>query len=313
LAGYLIKRLIDAIPVLLVVAIVVFGIVHLTPGDPARVMLGDLATEAEVTRLREALGLDRPIHVQFISWVANILRGDLGASIFLERPVTAAIAERAEPTLSLALLSLIFAVAIGVATGILSAVHHNAFGDQFFSIVALIGISIPNFWLGLILILFFAAGLGWFPAAGYVPISEGFWQHLRYLILPAFTLGSSQAALISRITRSAMLDVLKQDYIRTATAKGLPQHAIIYFHAFKNTLIPVLTVIGLAFAALLSGAVVVETVFAMPGLGRLIVSSIARRDYPIIQGVVLVVTVIYVLINLLVDLLYPLVDPRIKY
>lgn len=311
--GYILRRIIDTIPVLLVVVVVVFGIVHLTPGDPARVMLGDLATESEVEQLREALGLDRPLLVQFGSWMFNLMRGDLGESIFLERSVLTAIVERAEPTISLALLSLLFAVIIGISTGVLAAVKHNSFSDQFFSFIALVGVSIPNFWLGLILIIFFAAGLGWFPAAGYASITEGVWQHLRYLILPAFTLGTAQAALISRITRSSMLDVLNQDYIRTASAKGLSKRVVIIIHALKNALIPILTVIGLAFAALISGAVVVETVFSLPGLGRLIVTSISRRDYPVIQGVVLVATILYVLVNLIIDLLYTIVDPRIKY
>ena len=310
---YIVRRVLETIPVLLVVAIVVFSITHLSPGDPARVILGDMATEAEVERLQRALGLDRPVVVQFASWFTDALRGDLGQSIFLNRPVLTAIVERAEPTVLLSLLSLIIAVSVGVVTGVLAAINHNRFSDHFLSVIALVGVSMPNFWLGLLLILVFAVQFGWFPAAGYRSLDEGIWQNLRYLLLPAITLGVSQAAIISRITRSTMLDILKEDFVRTAVAKGLPGYVVFLKHAFRNSLIPVITVIGLVLAALLGGAVVVETVFALPGLGRLVITSIARRDYPIIQGTVLIVTAIYVLVNLIVDLLYVVVDPRLKY
>lgn len=313
MTSYIVRRVMETVPVLLVVAIVVFSIVHLSPGDPARVILGDMATEAEVERLQQAMGLDRPIVVQFADWFGNALQGDLGQSIFLNRPVLTAIVERAEPTFMLSLLSLLIAVAVGVITGVVAAINHNRFTDGFLSIVALIGVSVPNFWLGLLLILLFAVQFGWFPPAGYQPLEEGIGQSLRYLMLPAITLGVSQAAIISRITRSSLLDILKEDFVRTATAKGLPGYIVIVKHAFRNSLIPVITVIGLVLAALLGGAVVVETVFAVPGLGRLVITSIARRDYPVIQGTVLIVTTIYVLVNLVVDLLYVAVDPRIRY
>lgn len=311
---YLIKRVFEIIPVLLVVTIVVFTIVHLTPGDPARQMLGDVATEEDVQRLRQSLGLERPLHIQYLSFVLGLLQGNLGESLALDRSVLTALLERAEPTIVLTLLSLAIAVLFGVATGILSAMHHNRLTDQLISTLALVGVSIPNFWLGLILILVFAVGFGWFPATGYPPIhEEGVWQSLRHLMLPAIALGLSQAAIISRITRSTMLDVFRQDFVRTAVAKGVSRRLVVVRHVLTNALVPVLTVIGLVLAALLSGAVVIETVFAIPGLGRLVISSIARRDYPVIQGIVLLTALVYVLVNLLVDLLYTVVDPRIRY
>lgn len=313
-AAYLLKRVIEIIPVLLVVTIVVFGVLHLTPGDPARLMLGDVATEADVDRLRESLGLEQPFYAQYLSFLSGLLRGNLGESLALNRSVLSALMERAEPTIVLTTLALIIAVVLGVVTGVLSAIHHNRFADQTISTLALVGVSVPNFWLGLILILVFAVELGWFPAAGYPPIAEGgFWQSLRHLALPAVALGISQAAIISRITRSTMLDVLHQDFVRTAVAKGVWQRTVIVRHVLSNALVPVLTVIGLVLAALLSGAVVIETVFAIPGLGRLVISSIARRDYPVIQGIVLITAIVYVVVNLVVDLLYTVVDPRIRY
>lgn len=311
--AFIFKRLLELIPVLAVVALVVFSIVHLTPGDPARVMLGDLATEAEVARLREAMGLDQPIYVQFATWFLGLLRGDLGQSITFERPVLTAIIERAEPTITLTIFSLLIAVAVGITTGVASAAQRNKPADQLLSVVALLGVSIPNFWFGLVLILIFAVSLGWLPPAGFVSVRTDIVESLRYLVLPALTLGLSQAALISRMTRSTMLDVFNEDYVRTAVAKGSPPITVVFAHVFRNALIPVLTVIGLVLAALLSGAVVIETVFAIPGLGRLVINSIARRDYPVVQGVVLIVTAAYVFINLVIDLLYVAVDPRVKY
>lgn len=313
-AAYLLRRFIEIIPVLLVVTIVVFTVLHLTPGDPARLMLGDVASEADIERLRESLGLEQPLYVQYLSFVGNLLRGDLGESLALDRSVGSALLERAEPTIVLTLLSLVIAVVFGVVTGVFSAMHHNRLADQTISTLALVGVSVPNFWLGLILILVFAVELGWFPAAGYPPLAEGgLWKSLRHLILPAVALGLSQAAIISRITRSTMLDIFRQDFVRTAVAKGASQRMVIIRHVLTNALVPVLTVIGLVLAALLSGAVVIETVFAIPGLGRLVISSIARRDYPVIQGIVLITALVYVLVNLLVDLLYTVVDPRIRY
>lgn len=311
--GYLLKRLLSVIPVMLVVAVVVFLLVHLTPGDPAAVILGDNATAEDIAQLRAQLGLDHPIYVQFGLWFSNILRGDLGESIFLQRPVLQAIAERAEPTLMLTTLSLLIAVLIGLPAGIISAIKRNTFIDQFFLGAAMLGASIPSFWLGLSLILLFAVSLGWLPSAGFEPLSSGLWSSLRYLILPAVALGFPNSALITRITRSSMLEVLNQDYIKVARAKGLAQFVVIVKHALRNAFIPVLTVIGLTFAVLIGGAVVTETVFSIPGVGRLVVQSVLRRDYPVIQGTVLIIASLYVFINLVVDVIYTLVDPRIKY
>lgn len=311
--GYIVRRLLSVIPVIMVVAVVVFLLVHLTPGDPAAVILGANATTEDVRQLRVQLGLDRSVYVQFARWFTNVLRGDLGESIFLQRPVLQAVAERAEPTLLLTVLSLFIAVVIGVSTGIISAVKRNTLIDQLFLGMAMLGASIPSFWLGLSLILLFAVSLGWFPPAGFEPLSSGLWPSVRYLILPAVALGFPNSALITRITRSSMLEVLNQDYIKVARAKGLAQFAVIAKHALRNAFIPVLTVIGLTFAVLMGGAVVTETVFGIPGVGRLVVQSVLRRDYPVIQGTVLIIASLYVFINLLVDLVYTLIDPRIKY
>lgn len=312
--GYLLRRIIEVVPVLLVVTVVVFTILYLTPGDPARVMLGDMATEADVLRLRESLGLERPIHVQYLVFLGSLARGDLGESLALDRSVLRALLERAEPTIALTILSLMVAIVVGVVTGVIAAVYHNRPTDQILSTLALVGVSIPNFWLGLLLILVFAVRFGWFPAAGYPPIAEkGLVESLRYLILPSFALGLSQASIISRITRSTMLDIFRQDFVRTAVAKGVGQRLVVIRHVFVNALVPIITVVGLVLAALLSGAVVIETVFAIPGLGRLVISSIARRDYPVIQGIVLLTALVYVLVNFVVDLLYTVVDPRVRY
>lgn len=312
--AYILRRIVEIVPVLLVVTIVVFTILHLTPGDPARVMLGDMASEADVLRLRESLGLERPVHVQYLVFLGNLVRGDLGQSLALDRSVFRALLERAEPTIALTALSLLVAILVGVVTGVIAAVYHNRPTDQILSTLALVGVSIPNFWLGLLLILVFAVRFGWFPAAGYPPIAEeGLAQSLRYLILPSFALGLSQASIISRITRSTMLDIFRQDFVRTAVAKGVGQRLVVLRHVLVNALVPIITVVGLVLAALLSGAVVIETVFAIPGLGRLVISSIARRDYPVIQGVVLLTALVYVLVNFVVDLLYTVVDPRVRY
>lgn len=312
--AYIVRRIFEIVPVLLVVTVVVFGLLHLTPGDPARVMLGDVATEEDVLRLRESLGLERPLYVQYLTFVGNLARGDLGDSLALNRSVFAALLERAEPTIVLTLLSLLVAVAFGVLTGILSAVYHNRAADQVISTLALVGVSIPNFWLGLLLILLFAVQFGWFPAAGYPPMAEeGLGTSLRHLVLPSIALGLSQASIISRMTRSTMLDVFRKDYVRTAAAKGVGYRLVVLRHVLMNALVPILTVIGLVLAALLSGAVVIETVFAIPGLGRLVITSIGRRDYPVIQGIVLVTALVYVVVNLVVDMLYTVVDPRVRY
>lgn len=310
--SYILKRILSLIPVLLVVSIVIFSIVHLTPGDPARVTLGPEASPDQVAALREQMGLNRPIVVQYLSWLSGVARGDFGDSIFMKMPVTQAIANHAAPTLSLAILAQLFTIIVAIPLGIFAARKRGTFFDQGVMGITLIGMAIPSFLLGLLLVLLVGVELGWLPVAGYRPLSAGIGEHLKYLILPAVSLGTIQSALIARMTRSSMLDVLRVDYIRTAKAKGMKERRIIYRHALRNAAMPILTVIGVTFGGLVTGAVVTETIFNVPGLGQLIVNSITRRDYAVIQGVVLFVTLIYVLLNLLIDLLYGVVDPRVR-
>lgn len=310
---YLLRRLAAILPVLAVVVTVVFLLIHLIPGDPVSVMLGPDATPSQIEATRKGLGLDRPIYEQLIGFYARILRGDLGQSYFLDRPVSRALWERAEPTLVLMLSALLVAVALGVPSGTIAAAYRGSAWDRGLMLVSLLGVCIPGFWLSLNFIYFFAVRLGWLPAAGYVSVLTDPVGALRYMVLPAFSLGFNQSALIARISRSCMLEVLQQDYIRTARAKGLSHRAVTWVHAFRNALVPVVTVIGITTAVLIGGAVVTEIVFNIPGLGRLIISAILRRDYPVVQGVVLVTATAYVLINLGVDLLYAIIDPRIRY
>lgn len=311
--GYFLKRLLGVVPVLVLVALGSFLLVHLVPGDPAMVMLGSDATAEQLQTLRTQMGLDRSLPEQFLLWVGQVLRGNLGESFFLGRPVSQALIERLPATLQLAVLSLLFSLLIGIPAGIAAAVRQNSWWDQAVMITAMGGISIPSFWLGLALILLFSVQLGWLPSGGYVPLWEEPWRGLRILILPAISLGFMQAALIARMTRSSMLEVLRQDYVRTARAKGLPWSRVTLRHALKNAMIPVITTVGTAFGVLLGGAVIVEIVFTYPGLGRLVVLAVQRRDYPLVQGALLLTSVIYVVVNLAVDLLYCVFDPRIKY
>ena len=310
---YVIRRLLALIPVALVVATVAFVLIHLAPGDPASVIAGPDATRDDVQRIERQLGLDAPLPVQLVRWYGRLVQGDLGQSIFLRKPVTDAILDRVEPTLLLTVSAIVIAIVIGVPAGVIAARYHNTTTDQVLMVLALLGVSIPNFLLGLLFILFFSVWLGWFPVAGYSPLEYGWLKTLRSLVLPAFALGLVQSALIARIARSSMLDVLREQFITAGRAKGLGERAVIYKHAFKNALIPTMTIIGISFAILISGAVVVETVFNIPGLGRLIISAVLRRDYPVIQGVVLCIAGVYMLINLAVDLSYLIVDPRVKY
>ncbi len=310
---YVIRRLLGVVPVLILVGLGSFLLIHLVPGDPAMVMLGSDATPQQIQVLRTQMGLDRSLPEQFVVWARQVLRGNLGESFFLGRPVTQALLERLPATLQLALLSLVFSLLIGSPAGILAAVRQNTRWDQLVMITAIGGISIPSFWLGLTLILVFSVGLGWLPSGGYTPLWEDVWQGLRVLILPAVSLGFMQAALIARMTRSSMLEVLRLDYVRTAKAKGLGWRRITLRHALKNAMVPVITTIGTAFGVLLGGAVIVEIVFTYPGLGRLVVLAVQRRDYPLVQGALLLTSVIYVAVNLAVDLLYGVFDPRIKY
>ena len=310
---YVARRLLALLPVALVVATVAFILIHLAPGDPASVIAGPDATADDVRRIERQLGLDAPLPVQLVRWYGRLARGDLGQSIFLRKPVTDAILDRVEPTLLLTLFAIAVSVAIGVPAGVISARHHNTGTDQALMVVALLGVSIPNFLLGLLFILVFSVWLGWFPVAGYSPLEYGWALTLRSLVLPAFALGLVQSALIARVTRSSMLDVLREQFITAGRAKGLAERAVVYKHALKNAMIPTITIIGISFAILISGAVVVETVFNIPGLGRLIISAVLRRDYPVIQGVVLCIAGVYMLINLVVDLSYIVFDPRVRY
>ncbi|MFB5675291.1 ABC transporter permease [Paenibacillus terreus] len=312
MAKYLIQRVLSLLPVLLVVAVVVFLLIHLTPGDPASVILGDEASTESIAALREQLGLNLPLHQQFLAWFGNVLRGDLGDSIFMDMSVAEAFFSRVPPTLSLAILAQIIAVSLALYMGIMAARKRGTLADQAVMGISLLGISVPSFLLGLFLILIFAVEFKWLPVAGYRPLSNGLWDHLRYLLLPAIALGAMQAALIARMTRSSLIEVLSEQYIKTARAKGLQEKKIVYKHALKNAFIPILTVIGETFGTLITGAAVIETVFNIPGIGQLIISSIERRDFAVIQGSILLITITYVLLNLWIDLLYGLLDPRIK-
>ena len=309
---YLIRRVLAAIPVMVLVATGVFLLLFLTPGDPAFVILGPDASPQQVEELRERLGLNQPWYVQLFRWYGRLLQGDLGQSLFLNRPVTQAIAERAEPTLILTLLATLVAISIGLIFGVLSALRRGRWLDTGTMLLAIGGVSMPSFWLGLNLIFVFGVVLGWLPVAGYQPLSVGIWENLRYMILPAVTLGLAQAALLARLTRSTMLETLNEDYVRTARAKGLAERRVVATHALRNALIPIVTVIGLTFAVLLGGAVITEQVFNIPGVGRLLIQAVTRRDYPVVQGVVLIVAGLYVLINLFVDLIYGYLDPRLR-
>ncbi len=311
--GYVLRRILSTVPVMAIVAMIVFSLLYLAPGDPASVIAGDQATPEDVARIRANLGLDRPFLVRFFEWSGQIVRGDLGTSIFTNLPVTSLIKQRIEPTLSLTLVTLILSVLVAVPLGVLAAWKVGTWLDRGIMALAVVGFSVPVFVVGYVLAYLFALVLDWLPVQGYTPIAQGFWPWIQNLILPSIALGGIYIALIARITRSAMLDVLAQDYIRTARAKGLGQTPTLFVHALKNAAVPIVTVIGLGMALLIGGAVVTESVFAIPGLGRLTVDAILRRDYPVIQGLVLMFSFVYVLVNLLVDISYTFLDPRIKY
>ncbi|MGK7866737.1 ABC transporter permease [Falsiroseomonas sp. E2-1-a20] len=311
--AYIVRRVLATIPVMAIVALFVFSLLYIAPGDPAAVIAGDQATPDDVERIRASLGLDRPYLVRFGAWVFDIARGDLGVSIFTNLPVSTMIQQRIEPTLSLMIVTLILAVSIAVPMGVLAAWRQGTGIDRAVMGFAVLGFSVPVFVVGYVLAYIFALELDWLPVQGYTPFARGFWPWLQNLILPAVALGSVYIALIARITRATMLEVLQQDYIRTAKAKGLGQRAILFVHALKNAAVPIITVIGIGVALLIGGAVVTESVFAIPGLGRLTVDAILRRDYPVIQGVILLFSFVYVLVNLAIDLAYTLFDPRIRY
>lgn len=311
--GYISKRILATIPVMAVVGLFVFSLLYLSPGDPAAIIAGDQATPADIERIRASLGLDRPFLVRFGEWAWRILHGDLGISIFTNLPVTTLIGQRVEPTVSLMCVTLVFAILVAVPLGVVAAWKAGSLIDRLVMGLAVTGFSVPVFVVGYILAYVFALQLNWLPVQGYTPIAQGLWPWLSNLILPSVTLGLVYIALIARVTRATMLDVLSQDYVRTARAKGLAQRNILFVHALKNAAVPIVTVIGIGIALLIGGAVVTETVFAIPGLGRLTVDAILRRDYPVIQGVVLLFSFIYVLVNLAIDLFYTILDPRIRY
>ena len=311
--AYIVRRVLATIPVMAIVALFVFSLLYISPGDPAAVIAGDQATPDDVERIRASLGLDRPYLVRFGAWVWDIARGDLGVSIFTNLPVSTMIQQRIEPTLSLMIVTLILAITVAVPMGVVAAWRQGTTIDRAVMAFAVLGFSVPVFVVGYVLAYIFALELDWLPVQGYTPFSRGFWPWLQNLILPAVALGSVYIALIARITRATMLEVLQQDYVRTAKAKGLGQRAILFVHALKNAAVPIITVIGIGIALLIGGAVVTESVFAIPGLGRLTVDAILRRDYPVIQGVVLLFSFVYVLVNLAIDLAYTLFDPRIRY
>jgi peptide/nickel transport system permease protein len=311
--AYIVRRILATIPVMAIVALFVFSLLYIAPGDPAAVIAGDQATPDDVERIRQNLGLDRPFLVRFGEWVWRILQGDLGVSIFTNLPVSTMIAQRVQPTLSLMVLTLLLAVSIAVPMGVVAAWRQGTFIDRAVMGFAVLGFSVPVFVVGYLLAYIFALELDWLPVQGYTSIDQGFFPWLENLILPAIALGGVYIALIARITRATMLEVLQQDYIRTARAKGAGQANVLFLHALKNAAVPIVTVIGIGVALLIGGAVVTESVFAIPGLGRLTVDAILRRDYPVIQGVILLFSFVYVLVNLLIDILYTFLDPRIRY
>src|SRR5258705_5423481 len=311
--SFILRRVVATLPVMAIVALFVFSLLYIAPGDPAVVIAGDRASPAYVEPIRQSLGLDRPFRVQFGTWVWHILHGDLGTSIFTSLPVTALIGQRIEPTLSLMVITLLLTISIAVPLGVVAAWKAGTWIDRAIMTFAVFGFSLPVFVVGYVLAYVFALQFEWLPVQGYTPLSEGVWPWLQNLILPSIALGCVYIALIARITRASMLEVLQQDYIRTARAKGLGQRGILFVHALKNAAVPIVTMIGIGIALLIGGAVVTESVFAIPGLGRLTIDAILRRDYPVIQGIVLLFSFLYVLVNLMVDVTYTLVDPRIRY
>ncbi|HEX6143465.1 MAG TPA: ABC transporter permease [Geminicoccaceae bacterium] len=313
MAALILRRILATFVVMTVVAVFVFGMLHFSPGDPAAIIAGDLATSQDVERIREKLGLNQPIWEQFVRWISNVLVGDLGTSIFSDLPVSALIAQRVEPTVALTLTTIVFSVLIAVPLGIVAAWKHGSLVDRLVMGFAVLGFSMPVFVFAYILIWIFAANLQLLPVMGYVSIFDDPGGFLRSIAMPTLALGVTYIALIARITRASMLEAINQDYIRTAYAKGASIPSILFRHALRNASVPIVTTIGVGIALLIGGVVVTESVFAIPGLGRLTVDAILRRDYPVIQGVILLFSGVYVLINLLIDIAYTLLDPRIRY
>ena len=313
MARFIVRRLVSVVPVLLLVAVFAFFLVHLTPGDPAAYMLGPLATPAQIDHLREALNLNVSLPIQFERWFLGALQGNLGESLFMSIPVPLAIWQRTEPTFLLTLMAVAIEVVIGVSAGVVAATRRNTWVDQLAIAFTSLGLSIPSFWLGLNLIFFFGVNLRVLPVAGYVPLGVSWIGAIRSLLMPACALGFISSALVARMTRASMLEVLSQDFVRTARAKGVAERGVIWRHALRNAILPVITVVGNSFAILLGGLVVTEQVFAIPGVGLLVIHAVLHRDYPVIQGVLLYIVTLYVFINVGMDIVYALVDPRIKF
>ena len=311
--AYIVRRILSTVPVMAVVALFVFALLHLSPGDPAAIIAGDTAAPADIARIHQALGLDQPLYVQFGTWVWGLLHGDLGISIFTNLPVTTLIAQRVEPTVVLTISTVLVSVLAAIPMGVLAAWKAGSWIDRTVMVFAVLGFSVPVFVVAYVLIYVFAVRTDLLPVQGFVGIDRGLWPFLSHLVMPTLALAMVFTALIARMTRASMLDVLAQDYIRTAQAKGLANDKVLIGHALKNAAVPIVTIIGIGVALLISGVVVTETVFAIPGLGRLTVDAILRRDYPIIQGIILIFSAAYVLVNLLVDLSYTFLDPRIRY
>ncbi|MDH0748817.1 ABC transporter permease [Pseudomonas sp. GD03842] len=311
--GYFLRRVLAAIPVMLVVALFVFLLLRLSPGDPAAIIAGDMASPEQLAAIRESLGLNQPLYRQFFVWIWQLLQGDFSTSLMAHTPVLSMIGQRLEPTLSLALVAIVFTILISVPLGVLAAWKHGSWIDNLVMATSVLGFSIPVFVIGYVLITVFALELKWLPVQGFRSISDGLGPFAQRIVLPALTLSSVYVALVARMTRASMLDVLGEDYIRTARAKGVAEIRVLFRHALRNAMIPILTVIGTGFALMISGVVVTESVFNIPGLGRLIVDAVLARDYPVIQGMILLTSGVYVVINLLIDLSYAISDPRIRY
>ena len=309
---YTLKRIGAMVPVMLIISVVVFLIIYLTPGDPASSMLGMEASADQIERVNDSLGLNEPLPQRYVEWMGGVLTGDLGDSYFMRQPVTQAIAEHFGPTLSLALLAQLIALLIALPCGVVAALNHGSRTDAVLRVVALLGVAIPGFLMALMLMWLFAVTLRVFPVAGYAPLSEGWFSHLRYLALPAISLGCVQAALLMRMTRSSVIEAMQLDCVKTARAKGVSEVRVVLAHALRNAALPILTSVGYSFGALITGAVVTEAIFNIPGLGQLVTSSIERRDYPVIQGVLLVIALLNSVINLAVDLAYGAFDPRAR-
>ncbi|MEN3296173.1 MAG: peptide/nickel transport system permease protein [Burkholderiales bacterium] len=311
--AFIARRLLATIPVMGMVALVVFSILRLTPGDPAAIIAGDSATSEQLDQIRHHMGLDKPIHMQFFLWLLQLLRGDLGTSLISGVSVIGMVADRIGPSLSLAFCTIVFTVLVAIPLGVIAAWRQGKLLDRAVMAFSVLGFSVPVFVTGYVLILTFSIGLGWFPVQGYKPLDEGFWPFFQRLILPTLALSTIYIALIARITRTSIIEVMGEDFIRTARAKGLKESAVLMQHALRNAAVPIVTIIGVGIALLISGVVVTESVFNLPGLGRLVVEAVLARDYPVIQGLILLFSFIYILINLVVDVLYTVFDPRIRY